>query len=708
MKTLTRHAMAAALTLLALAGQAFAQVKDYREIKAPPLRSFKVAQPKRIALPNGMVILLLEDHELPLIRGTARIRGGGREVPADKAGMAGILGSSWRTGGTKARTGDQLDEFLESRAAIVETSTSDDSMTVSLNILKNDFDTVLPIFVELLRSPEFRQDKIDLAKTQANTGISRRNDEPGGILFRESTKLGYGADSPYARQPEYATIASITRDDLLAFHKRFVHPNNIVLGLAGDFNSAEVEKKLRQAFASWPKGPQAPAPVTAGTPAKPGVYFVGKDDVNQSNVAMVHGGIVRNNPDYAAVQVLNEVINNDRLFPRIRTQQGLAYSVGGGVSSDWDHPALFRAQVGTKSGTTVQAIESLRKELAGLHTEPFTTDEITRGKESILNAHIFTVDTKPKVLNQAMNLEFYGYPADWYQVYPSRVEKVTAEDVARVAKKYVSPDRVALLVVGKDKDFDKALSTLGTVTPIDITIPEPGSSDKKAAAAAPAGSNAEGAALIKKVQDFAGGKAKLDAVKAVRTVGSATRKTPQGAMDMEFDNLTVYPDQNRAVMKMPMGEMTMVMSGDTAFMVIPGMGVRDVPSSQRDNMRSESKQEMLTILKNADKYTFAVTGTEKVGDVEGKILEISGDGASVKWVVDPATGRVLRKTSKSHGPMGPADMVSDYADWKSFGGIMFPTSVTAKANGEDAGSTKISMVEINPTVDPKLFEKPVS
>ena len=125
----------------------------------------------------------------------------------------------------------------------METSTGDDSMTVSLNILKGDFDTVLPIFGELLRSPEFRQDKIDLAKTQANTGISRRNDEPSGILFRESTKLGYGADSPYARQPEYATIASITRDDLLAFHKRFVHPNNIVLGLAGDFNSAEVEKK---------------------------------------------------------------------------------------------------------------------------------------------------------------------------------------------------------------------------------------------------------------------------------------------------------------------------------------------------------------------------------------------------------------------------------------------------------------------------------
>ncbi len=160
------------------------------------------------------------------------------------------------------------------------------------------------------------------------------------------------------------------------------------------------------------------------------------------------------------------------------------------------------------------------------------------------------------------------------------------------------------------------------------------------------------------------------------------------------------------IMKMPMGEMTMVASGDNAFMIIPGMGVRDVPSSQRDNMRSEAKAEMLTVLKNADKYTFAVSGSEKVGDVEGKVLEVSGEGTSVKWVVDPFAGRVLRKTSKARGPMAQGDMVTDYADWKEFSGLKFPMTSTNKNNGEDAGSTKISTVEINPTVDPKWFEKP--
>ncbi len=707
MKIVRRYATSAALALLTLAGPAFAQVKDYREIKTSPLRKFTVPQPKRVQLTNGMVLLLMEDHELPLIRGTARLRGGSREVPAEKAGLVGILAQAWRTGGTPSKTGDELDEFLEQRAAVVETSGSDDSTSVTLNVLKNDFDTVFPIFLDLLRNPAFRQEKIDLAKTQANTFISRRNDEPMGILARESTKLGYGVGSPFTRQAEYATIAAISRDDLVAFHKRFGYPNNIIFGIVGDFDSAQMEKKLRQAFGSWEKGPQAPPPPKEMNPAKPGFYFVGKDDVNQSNVAFVHPGTTRDNPDYAAIQVLNDILNTDRLFPHIRSQQGLAYSVFGVVGSDWDHPGLFRAQVGTKSGTTVQAIESLRSELTILHTQPFTAEELTRAKESILNAHVFTMDSHAKILNQQLGLEFYGYPADWYQRYPSLVEKVTADDVARVAKKYVAPDKVAVLVVGKEKDFDKPLSTLGTVTPIDITIPE-GSPAQKQAAAAPAASSSEGLALIKKVQEFAGGKAKIDAVKAVRAVGSASRKTPQGMMDVDFDNLTVYPDQRRATMKMPMGEMTMVMTADAAFAIIPGMGVRDLPASQRDSARAEARQEMLTVLKNADQYKFAVTGSEKVGDIEGRVLEISSDGASVKWVVDPATGKVLRKIAKARGPMAQGDMVTDYTDWKSFGGLMFPTAATETANGESAGTMKITTIEVNPAVDPKAFEKPAS
>ncbi len=180
---------------------AHAQAADWKQVKIPPLPAFHPQQPKRIVLDNGMVIFLQEDHELPLIDGVARIRGGSRSEPAAKAGMLDLYGEVWRTGGTKTQTGDQLDDYLEIRAAKVETDGNADSTTISLSCLKGDFDDVFKVFANLLKEPEFREDKLDLAKHEANDSISRRNDEVGEIASRESAKLAYGADNPYAREP---------------------------------------------------------------------------------------------------------------------------------------------------------------------------------------------------------------------------------------------------------------------------------------------------------------------------------------------------------------------------------------------------------------------------------------------------------------------------------------------------------------------------
>jgi zinc protease len=473
MRALTRIAAA---SLLTLAASAFAQVTDYHDIKPVPLRKFSMPQPKRIALANGMVIFLQEDHELPLIKGRALIRGGSRDIPAEKAGMLSIYTQSWRTGGTAASTGDQLDELLDARAARVETGGGVDTTTVAIDTLKGDFDAVFPIFLDVLRKPEFRANKIELAKTQARSAISRRNDEPGAIVGRETTKLGYGPNSPYARQPEYATIASITREDLLAFHARTVHPNNMIVFFVGDFDTAQMEKRLRDAFGSWARGPQIAKPAPAMATAKPGIYFIAKDDVTQANIAMVHPGIERNNPDYPALMVMNEVFSggfSGRLMQTLRSQRGLTYGVGGGVGAPWDYPGLFRLQMATKSETALESVEALKGEAMRLVSTPVTAEELSLAKESILNAFVFTMDTREKALSQQVLLELYGFPPDYFTKYPGLIEKVTAADVERVAKKYVHPDQLAVLVVGNEKNFETPLTTLGPVTKIDITIPEP-------------------------------------------------------------------------------------------------------------------------------------------------------------------------------------------------------------------------------------------
>ncbi|HEX3070029.1 MAG TPA: pitrilysin family protein [Thermoanaerobaculia bacterium] len=716
MKSLRIHAIAAATALLSL--PLMAQVSDYHEIKTPALHQIQMPQPKRLQLANGMVIFLMEDHELPLIRGNARIRGGARDLPADKTGLAGIYSAAWRTGGTTSKSGDELDDFLEARAAAVETTANEDASSVRFHMLKGDFDTVFPIVVDVLEHPAFRQEKVDLAKTAATTAISRRNDDAKGIADREMGRLGFGADSPYARVAEYTTINGITRDDLVAFHKRFVYPNNIILSITGDFDSAAMEKKLRAAFGSWAKGPQAPtvAP-TGGTPAKAGVYLVAKDDVTQSNIYVVHGGtgVLRSNPDFYAMQVMNEILSggfSGRLMNDIRTQRGLAYGVGGGVDTTWDRPGLFHIWMGTKSGSTVEAVNALRTDLSDLQTKPFTADELAQAKEAILNAYVFTADSKSKVLDQRANLEFYGYPADWYQTYPAKLQAVTADDVARVAKKYVQPNQVAVLVVGKEKDFDKPLSSLGAVTPIDITIPEPGAKPAVAGATTagadgvrPKSSSAEGIALARKIQTFAGGKAKIDAVVATHSVGSMQAQTPQGPMDVEVDSTVQYPDYSRRVVKTPMGEMTMVMTPDGGYMASP-MGSQDMPGSQRTSMRNESRADIISILKNIDnpKYIFTVAGTEKVGTTDAQALTIDADGTAVKWLVDPSSGKILRRISQS--PRGEA--ITEYTEWKTFDGITLPISYTTTTAGQPNSSANLKSMEINPKIDPKIFEKPAA
>src|SRR5580704_14892795 len=198
----------------AVAPQAVAQATDWQQIPIPALPAFHPQEPKRIELSNGMVIFLQEDHELPIIDGVARIRGGSRSEPASKVGLLDIYGEVWRTGGTKNQTGDQLDDYLEIRAAKVETGNTADSTTISWSCLKGDFDDVFKVFNDVLREPEFRDDKVDLAQHEMDDAISRRNDDVSEITSRESKKLAYGANNPYAREPEYATVAAVTRQDL--------------------------------------------------------------------------------------------------------------------------------------------------------------------------------------------------------------------------------------------------------------------------------------------------------------------------------------------------------------------------------------------------------------------------------------------------------------------------------------------------------------
>ncbi len=697
--------------LLAAGAAAQDAPKEWDEIKTPPLRAFEPQQPKRIALPNGMVVFLQEDHELPLVNGWFFVRGGGREVAAGKAGMAGIYGQSWRTGGTKAKTGDQIDEFLEARGAIVETGADEDSSSVFWSSLKEDFEGVFAVALDLLQNPEFREDKIALAKTQENTAISRRNDSFTAMAGREALKLAYGADNPYARQTEYATVAAVTRADLVNWHSTYTQASNIIVAVLGDFDSAAMEARLRKTFASWPKKPAHKAPVIEFKSPKPGLYFIAKDDVNQSAIRMVDLGIRRDHPDYFAVVAMNEVLGGGfgtRLISNIRSKKGLAYTVGGGVGSAWDHPGVLQFQMTTKSSTTAESIGALYEEIEGLAgPRPATAEEVKRAQDAILNSFVFNFDSRQEVLLEQVGYEFYGYPPDFLKRYQEAIRKVTADDVNRLAKKYLHKDKLAVLVVGKAEDFDKPLSSFGPVTTIDVTIPEPASAGGSAKGPAPTSSTAEGKALLAKVVEGLGGRETVGAVKAIRRKATMLQKTPDGDVNIDAVAVSAFPDRLRRTMQLPMGEVTAVVNGNSGFLIAMGMP-RDLPPPMKDAMISDLKREILQVAQQSEspKYVFSVGGAEKIGEVETLILDINADGAPARWYVDPQTGRVLRVSYQTVDREGPVQRVNDYSDWRTVDGISLPFKNRVTNNGTDGGGSEVTEVEFNPTVDPKLFEKP--
>ncbi len=420
--------------------------------------------------------MLVEDHELPTINVNAMIRAGSRWEPAGKVGLAAIAGTVMRTGGTPTRNGDQLDRELDRLGASVEIGLGNDSGSAGIFCLKEDIDKAIPILADLLQHPAFPPDKIELAQIEQRDNIARRNDDTQGIAFREYGRILYGKDTPYGRQPENATINAITREDLVAFHKQYFQPESVILYGWGDFTVAEMRAKLEHAFADWPRGgrprPAAPAVQPAN---RASVYLIDKGDVNQSTVIMGRLSTRSDDPDYCALTVMNGILGDgfaSRLFSQVRSEQALAYAVWSSWGGEYEFPGTFTAFGGTKIESTVKIIKAIRHELDRLATVPVTDDELARAKDSILKGMAFEFDSTGKIVGRLMTYEYYAYPRDFLQRYQDGIRAVTKSDVVRVAKQYLKSDQLAILVLGKEKDFDAPLSTLGKVTKIDITIPK--------------------------------------------------------------------------------------------------------------------------------------------------------------------------------------------------------------------------------------------
>ncbi|MEK7751428.1 MAG: pitrilysin family protein, partial [Acidobacteriota bacterium] len=546
------------------------KIPSYKDLKYRPLGEVKIPEIATFTMANGMKVYLLENHELPLIGGFALVKTGNLFEPADKVGLAEITGTVMRTGGTRARTGDQLDEQLENIAASVESSIGETSGTVSFSALKENVDEVLAVFKDVLMEPEFRQDKIDLIKTQLRGSIARRNDSAPGIASREFADLLYGRDTPYGRRMEYEHLDRIGRDDLAAFYKRYYFPANILVAVQGDFSAAEMKAKLEQLFGAWTyaQPPVPPFPPVAAKPV-PGAFLAVKDDVTQSFFRVGHLGGTLRDKDYPALQVMSDVLGggfSSRLFQRIRTELGWAYNIGASWGANYNHPGLFTISGSTKSASTTETVQVIREEIEKIRTREVTDQELKTAKDTVLNGFVFNFDRPGKTLSRMVSYDYHGFPKDFIFQYQKAVAAVTRADVLRVAREYLKPENLTVVAVGKPRDFGKPLSELGVkVEKIDLTIPEP----KRAAAASDAASVARGRQLLARAQQALGGAEKLAGVKDYTQVAGVQLQMGGGGMKVKQTNRWLASGHFRQDQELPFGKVSAYSDGKTGWIQSP-------------------------------------------------------------------------------------------------------------------------------------------
>jgi len=669
---------------------------SYKELKYPALPALKVPEPVEFTLSNGIKVFLLEDHELPLVSGAALIRTGNLFDPTDKHGVAELTGEVLRSGGTHAKAGDQIDEELENMAAGVESQIGESSASISFNCLKENTGQVLAIFGDFLTAAEFRDDKVDLAKTQLKSVISRRNDDAGGIAEREFSDIVYGRNTPYGWRIEYADVDAIHRQDLLDFYHRYYFPANTILELYGDFSASEMKTKLEQLLGSWnhTQPPVPPFPKVQTTPA-PGVFLAAKGDVTQTFFNVGHlGGEVRDH-DYPALEVAASILGggfSSRLVRRIRTALGWAYDVGASWDANYDHPGVFKISGSTQSAHTVDTLKAIREELEKFRSAEVTDEELKTAKDTVLNGFVFNFDRPSKTLNRMVLYEYFGYPRDFLFQYQKAIAAVTKGDILRVAQKYFKLQDLTYVAAGNPKDFGTPLSTLGMpVQNIDLTIPE----GKQEAAKADPASLAKGKQLLQRVQLALGGAEQLHAVKDMVYRGEAAIETPGATMKVKQTNSYLAPSSMRQDIELPFAKQSVYSDGSSGWMVAP-QGQMPLMPAVLKQVRGEVFRLIPPLVSSDRDPDRAVT---YVG--EGTIQISDQDGDSVQLVVDEKTS--LPSKMIYQGSQGPVE--ESFSDWRQVDSIRLPFQWTILQGGKKFASVTVSEYKVNSGLTPEQISK---
>jgi zinc protease len=739
----------AASLALAVSAPLRAQTRDWPSERPPrplPAHESKFPPYEIQTLPNGLQVMVILHHEQPVISMRLLIRAGTSSDPKEKLGLVHEL-TSLLDQGTDSKSAGELNDAIDSIGGLMGAGAATDLTFLNMVVMKDSFEAGLRMLSDMSRHPAFLPAEIERQRQQALSGLRVSLEDPDYVADAVFDRLVYGFHPyglPHSGTPE--SIASITRDDLLAFHSRYFVPNNAILAVVGDVTAEEAFSGVTKVFGDWARKDVPAETFMDPPPPTRRLIVVDKPDAVQTEVRVGQIGIQRKHPDYMAVNLAIRILGGEgsnRLHNVLRTQRGLTY----GAQANMDalkESGDFVAQTNTRSDATAEVLRLTFDEFWRLQREPVSARELADAKAYMTGSFPLTIETPDAIAMQVLNVMFYGLPIEELQNYRERVNAVTVDDIQRVARAYLHPDLLSVVLVGNASAFAGSLKGVGfnsyetiELAKLDLTATDfkatggrsgvsAASPRFRAAALRPRweyrSAAAGEAAVALSAQD--GSKARmlldraiaakggLDVLRAVKRITAKTTTSmagPQGRIQAEATTYLEYPNHVRVETKLPEFLTVQVFDGQHAWVKDP-QGVHDVPAPVVRDLQTSLKRDAITLLLAA---ASGEVGARVVQDVNGdgghvlEGLELSGAGLDpVVLYIDSATGLISKQTYTS----APGQPVIEefFSDYRVVDGVRVAYSAAVRRGGQQVLERHLTSISINPQLDPALFTRPSS
>jgi zinc protease len=720
------------------ASAASAQIPNWPSERPPrPLAAREVNFPpyEMRTLPNGMQVIIVLHHEQPAVSMRLLVRAGSVQDLPGKAGVAN-LAASLLDQGTTTKSAQQIADQIDFIGGALGSGSGSDLSFVNVIVMKDSFDVGMDMLADVARNPAFAQEEIDRQKQQVISNLRVSQGDPDYIASVLFDRLVYGFHPyglPNSGTPE--TLAAITRDDLQAYHRRNFVPNNMILAIVGDITSREAFAAAERVFGGWPRGEIQPLKIVEPPQPTRRIVIVDKPDAVQTEIRVGQLAIPRKHDDYLAWDLAVKILGGEganRLHRVLRSERGLTY----GAAADTEarkQAGDFVAETDTRTETTGEALRLMVDEISKLQRERVFERELSDAQAYLAGSFPLTIETPNEIATQVLNVVFYDLPVEEIGTFRERVQRVTPDDILRVARFYVRPDRLSIVLVGNAAEFVPQLKRVGfsdfEVIPIDELDLMAASLRRTAPralldatprldlgvrnayapqAAQSVQADARAVELLKKVIEAKGG---LDALRKVKTVvadADTTFTMEQGTLVSKTKTYVVYPDRFRVDATVSGAQVVQVYNAGVAWVRDPG-GVHDVPPEMRDEFAASVRRDTIPVLIAAAEGKLAVRLLPDEG-ADGrvlKVLEISGPQLPpVRLFIDNQS-LIARQSFSTAGPEGrPVQADEMFADYRRVDGVQVPFRADVRRAGQVILSRTLTNVALNSSVDDTLFARP--